>query len=124
MNRDRKVAVPDLALDRISRISLHCQIYDQIAAAIRNSTIPNNSRLPSTRFLAQLLGISRNTVATAYDELVADGLLVGKRGSGMRTSWGTQVPAFDLAGVLRSAHYPARFVYFQDIDGNPISLTP
>ena len=109
-------------LDRTSATPLHSQIRNQIAAAIRKGTIPNNTRLPSTRFLARLLGVSRNTVMIAYDDLVADGVMVGKRGSGMRATRGMQVPAFELADVFRSAHFPARLAYFQDQDGNPISV--
>ena len=113
---------PQLVLDRTSATPLHRQIRDQIAAAIRNGTIPNNARLPSTRSLAELLGVSRNTAMVAYDDLVADGVMVGKRGSGMRVNRGTRAPAFELAEVFRSAQFPARLVYFQDLDCNPIAL--
>ena len=45
-----------------------------------------------SRVLARLLGVSRNTVLTAYDELVAGGLIEGRRGAAMlvRTGCGRQ----------------------------------
>jgi GntR family transcriptional regulator/MocR family aminotransferase len=39
-------------------------------------------RLPATRGFAQELGVSRNTVLNAYDQLLAEGYLEGKLGSG------------------------------------------
>jgi DNA-binding GntR family transcriptional regulator len=83
------------------------------------------SRLPSTRVLARLLGISRNTVLAAYDDLVAAGLVTGRRGAGMlvadRRSRG--VHAFDLQHVLRQAQYPMRTMSVADPDGNHLYMS-
>ena len=38
--------------------------------------------VPATRTLARLLGVSRNTVALAYDELISQGYLSGRVGDG------------------------------------------
>ncbi len=38
--------------------------------------------VPSTRTLARQLGVSRNTVAVAFDSLVADGYLASRTGDG------------------------------------------
>jgi GntR family transcriptional regulator/MocR family aminotransferase len=46
--------------------------------------LPTGLRLPSSRTLARQLGISRNTVMFAYEELAADGWLNGMTGSGTR----------------------------------------
>jgi GntR family transcriptional regulator/MocR family aminotransferase len=50
--------------------------------AVRSGRLAPGSRLPSSRSLAADLGIARNTVAEAYAELVAEGWLAGRQGSG------------------------------------------
>ena len=79
-------------------------------------------RLPSSRVLARLLGISRNTVLTAYDELAAEGFIQGRRGAAtmVRTTRTVGVP--DVHRLLRDAQYPARTVSISDPDGTDIQL--
>jgi GntR family transcriptional regulator/MocR family aminotransferase len=50
--------------------------------AIRSGRLAAGSRLPSTRTLAAELGVARGTVAAAYDQLVAEGYLTARTGSG------------------------------------------
>ncbi len=50
-------------------------IVDQFAAEIRAGRLPTGCRVPPVRALERQLGISKNTVQAAYDELVARGLL-------------------------------------------------
>src|SRR5260370_35223423 len=50
--------------------------------AIRVGNFPAGGSLPSTRDLAQQLGISRTVVLLAYDQLLAEGFAVGHGGSG------------------------------------------
>ena len=75
--------------------------------------------------LAKLLGVSRNTVLSAYDELVADGLIEGRHGSAMFVS--EAVPrgfvAPDPLQLLREAHYPMRSITVLDPDGTPLYLS-
>jgi DNA-binding GntR family transcriptional regulator len=73
--------------------------------------------------MARLLGVSRNTVLAAYDDLAADDLVCGETGAGMRVSG--SAPArngmlFGLGHVIRAANYPARTLALADPDGNPI----
>ena len=44
--------------------------------------VPSGSRVPSTRALARRLGLSRNTVALAFDSLIADGYMSSRVGDG------------------------------------------
>ncbi|MBE1284398.1 MAG: aminotransferase class I/II-fold pyridoxal phosphate-dependent enzyme [Rhodobacteraceae bacterium] len=61
-------------------------IFEQICEAIRARTISGElaegTKLPPTRVFATELGVSRSTVVTAYEQLVAEGYLHGVRGSG------------------------------------------
>ena len=78
----RDLFLPSIALDRRSSAPLHQQIGRQLERAIRRG-VPAGARLPSSRVMARMLGVSRNTVMTAYDDLVAGGLISGRRGAGM-----------------------------------------
>ncbi|MDO6524531.1 PLP-dependent aminotransferase family protein [Motilimonas sp. 1_MG-2023] len=59
---------------------------DRLFHAIRDKIVqqlwPKSARLPSTRALAQHLAVSRNTVIATYEQLVAEGYLESKVGSG------------------------------------------
>jgi GntR family transcriptional regulator/MocR family aminotransferase len=61
---------------------LHRQIYRGLRRAILAGTFTPDDPLPSTRDLAQQLGVSRTVVLLAYDQLLAEGFVVGRVGSG------------------------------------------
>ena len=71
-------------LDFASREALHRQIYEGVRAGILAGRLAAEMRLPSTRVLAAELGVSRNTVVLAFDQLVAEGYLRARRGGGTR----------------------------------------
>ena len=125
MGRRRECFVPPIVLDRESEIPLHRQIYRQIGRAVRGGSIHSGVRLPSTRVMARLLHVSRNTVLAAYDDLTADGLLRGERGSGMRVSPSVPTLGAGLSGLrqaIRDAGYPSKVLALEDADGNPLYL--
>jgi DNA-binding GntR family transcriptional regulator len=125
LGRRPHLFVPRVVLDQASSLSLQRQIYLQIRRAIRSGAIPCEARLPSTRVMAKLLGVSRNTVLAAYDDLVADDLIRGQRGSGMRVNRSAAVPQvtlFGLKDVIQAARYPARILAVDDPDGNPLYI--
>ncbi|OLF17036.1 MocR-like pyridoxine biosynthesis transcription factor PdxR [Actinophytocola xanthii] len=78
---------PDLlvTLDRGAG-SLGTQLQDQLRAAIRDRRLSAGERLPSTRRLAELLGVSRGTVVEAYEQLLAEGYVESVVGSGTRVA--------------------------------------
>jgi hypothetical protein len=53
-----RARLPEILLDRQSRESLHGQITRQVAKAIREGSLRRGCRLPSTRLLARMLGVS------------------------------------------------------------------
>ena len=123
--RRREWFVPPVTLDRGSEIPLHTQISRQIGAAIRGGAVGGAARLPSTRVMAKLLGVSRNTVLAAYEELAADDLLRAERGSGMRVHQAAMPPEptlYSLRQVIRASGYPAKVLALEDEDGNPLYL--
>ena len=61
-------------------------LIDAVRDAIRTGRLTPGTRLPSSRSLAADLGLARNTVAGAYAELVAEGWLAARQGSGTRVA--------------------------------------
>jgi len=62
--------------------ALHRQVYRALRGAILAERLAAGTRLASTRTLARDLGVSRNTVLQAYEQLVAEGYAAGREGSG------------------------------------------
>jgi GntR family transcriptional regulator/MocR family aminotransferase len=65
---------------------LFSQVYAGLRKAILSGTVQSGGRLPSTRDLAQQLGISRTVVVLAYEQLLAEGFAEGRSGSGTYVS--------------------------------------
>lgn len=72
----------DLAVDLSARGDRSTAIYRALLDAIRSGRLGTGDRLPASRDLAGDLGVSRNTVATAYERLVAEGYLEARVGAG------------------------------------------
>lgn len=66
--------------------SLHRQVYAAIRDAILAGRLASGARIPSSRALAADLGVARNTVTLAFDQLRAEGFIAGRRGGGTRVS--------------------------------------
>ncbi len=71
-----------LAVDRAAGGSLRRQLYAKLTAAIRDGSLREGARLPSTRAIAESLSISRATVADVFEQLLAESYLVARHGSG------------------------------------------
>lgn len=71
-----------LTFDPISPIPLYRQLYKEIRQAILQGKLVPGTQLPSTRVLANSLGISRTTVVQAFEDLLSDGYVESKMGSG------------------------------------------
>ncbi|MEQ9367208.1 MAG: PLP-dependent aminotransferase family protein [Leptospirales bacterium] len=61
---------------------LYRRIYGWFRGAILDGVLAGGSRLPPGRALAQQLGVSRNTVSAAFDQLLAEGYIEARPGSG------------------------------------------
>ncbi|MFM9883074.1 MAG: GntR family transcriptional regulator, partial [Burkholderiales bacterium] len=111
-------------------------LHRQLRSAILDGRLQAGLRLPATRVLAHIIGVSRNTAMAAYDLLLAEGYLESRRGSGTFVSAGTgqrvrsapaaSGPRKSLIGKLRpprrdaqSAQRPGTSVRFDFRPGYP-----
>lgn len=65
---------------------LRAGLTNALRDAVRTGRLAPGTRLPPSRSLAADLGVSRNTVTDAYAELVAEGWLTARQGSGTRVA--------------------------------------
>jgi GntR family transcriptional regulator/MocR family aminotransferase len=65
----------------------HRRVYEAIRRAITEQVLPSGARLPSTRSLATDLNVSRNTILAAFDQLLDEGYVAAKTGSGTYVSY-------------------------------------
>src|SRR5690349_5780712 len=63
-------------------IPLYRQLYRELREAILSGRLTAGTRLPSTRWLANELDLARNTVLTAFEQLIAEGYLESRVGDG------------------------------------------
>jgi GntR family transcriptional regulator / MocR family aminotransferase len=72
------VLLDALFLDRDVGAPLHWQLYDRLRGMIEERALIAGSLMPSSRALASDLGVARNTVISAYDQLTTEGYLVSR----------------------------------------------
>lgn len=82
-----------LVLERTDATPLGHQLQDQLRAAVRDGRLRAGEQLPSSRQLSHQLQISRGMVVTCYEQLIAEGYLVGAAGSGTRVAANVSAPA-------------------------------
>lgn len=97
-----------IELDRNSRIPIKKQLYDAITTRILKGELVAGERLPSTRELADRLGIARNTVIEIYEQLAAEAYLEAHHGKGTfvsagydRTAVNDVIPAVEKAASAK-----------------------
>ncbi|MGW4389794.1 MocR-like pyridoxine biosynthesis transcription factor PdxR [Streptomyces sp. NPDC004685] len=90
----------DLHLDLSGTGSRRAALIGALRDAVRSGRLAPGTRLPPYRSLAADLGVARNTVADAYAELVAEGWLTARQGSGTRVA--------ERAGPPTSARVPKK----------------
>src|SRR6266704_199995 len=73
---------PMIVLDTTSSVPLDRQLYDRLRMGIFTGQLAHGTRPPATRTLADQLGVSRNTVYIAYQQLLAEGYIDSKVGYG------------------------------------------
>ncbi|WP_327126899.1 MocR-like pyridoxine biosynthesis transcription factor PdxR [Streptomyces sp. NBC_01727] len=91
----------DLLLELAGPGSRRAVLIRALRDAVRAGRLPPGTRLPPYRSLAADLGLARNTVADAYAELVAEGWLTARQGSGTRVAH--RAPAAAPARIPKKA---------------------
>ncbi len=78
----------NIVVDTASSVPPYEQLRAQVAARVADGTLPAGTRLATVRQMAADLGLAPNTVARAYRELEADGVIDthGRRGTFVRTT--------------------------------------
>ncbi|MDB5731938.1 MAG: 2-aminoadipate aminotransferase, partial [Variovorax sp.] len=84
MAQHLKTAMWKQLLQRSARenMSLQGQIREMLVAAILDGQLPAGVPIPSSREMAEQLGVARNTVVLAYQQLADEGYLVSRQRSG------------------------------------------
>jgi len=77
-----QIYMPFIRLNKQDGMPLYSQLYEQIKQAIFNGHLKAGERMPATRTLSVELSVSRNSVFQAYDQLMLEGFLEGKKGDG------------------------------------------
>jgi GntR family transcriptional regulator/MocR family aminotransferase len=115
--------------DRTSPVALHRQLASHLRDAILAGELGGGTRLHASRALAQQLGVSRNTVTQAIDQLVAEGYLETRVGAGTYVAGGLTPRARGADAGTEPPRISARarrFVRFDDPDGgsDPVLFRP
>ena len=87
-----------IVLDRSQPRGLRAQLEHALRAALRSGRLGPGARLPPSRVLAGELGVARSVVVDAYGQLVADGYLEARQGSGTRVRAHFTIPERMSAG--------------------------
>ena len=78
------------SIDPSNGLPIYEQIVRQVKFAVAHETLRPGELVPSVRELARELAINPNTVARAYRELQADGVLDTLRGTGLAVTTGAR----------------------------------
>lgn len=81
-------------------VPLYIQIYTFFKDSILSKRLRNGQKLPGTRSLAAELGVSRNTVSLAFEQLIIEGYIEGRRGSGTYVS--RNIPDHNFPNLSRT----------------------
>ncbi|BCJ48504.1 GntR family transcriptional regulator [Actinoplanes ianthinogenes] len=96
----------DLHLELTGAGGRRARLIRALREAIRSGRLAPGTRLPSYRVLAADLGVARNTVAESYAELVAEGWLTARQGSGTRVAARTAAAPVADRPAARSERRP------------------
>jgi GntR family transcriptional regulator len=77
-----------ISIDFSNELAIYDQVIRQVKFAVASGVLKAGDMVPSVRDLARELTLNPNTVARAYRQLQADGVLVSLRGTGMAVAEG------------------------------------
>jgi GntR family transcriptional regulator/MocR family aminotransferase len=94
----------EIGIDRGDREPIQQQIARQWRQLVLSGRLKPQTRLPSTRALAEELGVARATVVEAYEQLASEGYLETRSGSGTRVA--AELPETLLTAPARARQMP------------------
>lgn len=98
-------ATLELGIDRDDAEAFQSQIARQLRALVLSGRLKPGAKLPSSRALSEQLGVARATVVDAYEQLIGEGYLETRAGSG--TAVAAELPESLLASGRGTAPGPA-----------------
>ncbi|MGH3379998.1 MAG: PLP-dependent aminotransferase family protein [Actinoallomurus sp.] len=107
-----------VVVDRHAGPPLSVQLGRQLREAMNDGRVRAGERLPSSRALAEALGVSRTVVTAAYEQLYAEGWLEGRHGSG------TYIADIAPSGTTASATHTGPGDQHEPADVPSIDLRP
>ena len=101
--KTRRLCSAFWSIDRTLGTPIHRQIYLAIRGYILDRRLPPRAKLPPTRELAKQLGVGRNTIVAAYDQLTGEGFVEARPGSSTKVAERIENRASQSLPVLRRA---------------------
>jgi GntR family transcriptional regulator/MocR family aminotransferase len=98
----------DIVLQRKKEISLSRQLFYAMKKLILDGKITAGEALPSSRWLAEDLSISRSTVCEAYDMLITEGFIVSRQGAPTRVKDGLYLDQSHTKAISHEAEQSAQ----------------
>ena len=95
------------AVDRAKPEPLYAQLTGAVRRAVAAGQLPAGAQLPSIRALSARLEVSKTTVESAYAQLLAEGYIASRPGSGYTVSPLGAVPPLHPSGSAGPAAVPA-----------------
>ncbi|MBN1647362.1 MAG: PLP-dependent aminotransferase family protein [Spirochaetales bacterium] len=83
--------IPFISINRNSNTALTRQVFESISRNILSGSLRGGERLPSSRALADQLGVSRNVIVEALEQLTSEGFLETRKGSGTYVATGIHI---------------------------------
>src|ERR1700734_1718752 len=119
-------AFPMIAVHRKGEKPLHRQVYDAFREMILDRRLQPEQQIPSTRALADELGISRIPVLDAYSQLLAEGYIESRSGAGtfVKSSLSEQFLSARPAAVASLANDAGSDAISQTASLLPVERTP
>ncbi|MDD8048612.1 MAG: GntR family transcriptional regulator [Thomasclavelia sp.] len=104
-------------------------IKEDLINKISNGLYVPNKMLPSERELTDYYNVSRMTIRRALDELIQDGLLIRKSGSGVFISEEKKTRSFDKISFQHDSHLhqiygdiKIKLLEFKEVTNHPIAI--
>ncbi|RDC65956.1 MocR-like pyridoxine biosynthesis transcription factor PdxR [Adhaeribacter pallidiroseus] len=119
-----QISLAGIKVSRHGEQPMHQQLYESIRGAILGGRLKAGERMPASRVFCEELGISRNIVLLAFEQLALEGYLVGRTGSG--TFVANTLPDALLRIKSRKKEPPihTELLINTEADINPLPLPP